>query len=83
MEWRRGVSLAGIYNIVTKREYEGKKLCQNMLEELIPMVNSENVFATTRKPSMAHILSKFEFSKEGKTYKKDLNVFVLNNKKEE
>ncbi|AEV99704.1 hypothetical protein Niako_3398 [Niastella koreensis GR20-10] len=44
--------------IVTRKEYEGNKLCQNLLSHLMPKVAKENIFATTKKPEMIHILKK-------------------------
>lgn len=62
--------------IVTSKEYEGQKLCQNLLTEIMPEVSKHKVFATTRKPSMVHILKKNGFSKEGNTYKGDLELLL-------
>lgn len=67
--------------IVTHPDYEGRKLCQQLLKEFIPAVNTHNIFATTRKPSMAHILGKYGFTKSGITYNKDLNLFTYDGKK--
>lgn len=62
--------------IVTHPNYEGRKLCQELLKRFIPYIDKENVFATTRKTSMIHILGKFAFTKVGNTYNHDLNLLV-------
>jgi predicted GNAT family N-acyltransferase len=67
--------------IVTHPDYEGKKLCQQLLKEFIPDIDTHNIFATTRKPSMSYILGKYGFKKSGITYNKDLDLFTYNGKK--
>lgn len=62
--------------IITSKEYEGQKLCQRLLTEIMPEVSKHKVFATTRKASMAHILQKNGFKKEGNLYKDNLELFV-------
>jgi predicted GNAT family N-acyltransferase len=67
--------------IVTHPDYEGQKLCQKLLSELVSKIDTQNIFATTRKPSMAHILTKYGFKKSGTTYNKDLDLLIYNGKK--
>lgn len=67
--------------IVTHPDYEGKKLCQRLLNVFIPTVDRHNIFATTRKPSMAHILGKYGFKKSRITYNKGLDLFTYDGKK--
>lgn len=67
--------------IVTNPKYEGQKLCQSLLTEFFKTIGDRQMFATTRKPSMAHILKKFWFNKLGDTYKIDLDLFIYNGKK--
>lgn len=62
--------------IVTNPKYEGQKLCQQLLDKIMPQISKHNVFATTRKASMAHILSKYGFKEDGQIYKGDLSLFV-------
>jgi len=62
--------------IVTNPDYKNQKLCQKLLTEIMPQVLKYNVFATTRKAAMAHILKKWGFQKEGKTYKGDLELYI-------
>lgn len=62
--------------IVTHPEFEGLKLCQKLLSAFIPEINGFNLFATTRKASVIHILGKFGFKKLGEPYKDGLNLLV-------
>lgn len=64
--------------IITNPKYEGQKYCQKLLESFINSISKEKIYATTRKPAMAHILCKFNFVKAGKPYKDDLELFLLN-----
>jgi len=67
--------------IVTHPDYVGQKLCQKLLSELVTKIDTHNIFATTRKPSMVHILKKYGFNKIGTTYNKDLDLLIYNGKK--
>lgn len=67
--------------IVTHPDYEGQKLCQKLLSELVNKIGTHNIFATTRKQSMIHILNKYGFNKTGTTYNKDLHLLIYNGKK--
>jgi len=66
--------------IVTHPDFEGQKLCQTLLSELMPKVNTQKIYATTRKPSMNHILSKYGFKITGEKYKEDLNLLIFDDK---
>lgn len=66
--------------IVTDPLHEGKKHCQHLLNEFMPYIKEHKIFATTRKPSMIHILSKYGFRRHGNIYKDDLNLLVYNGK---
>jgi predicted GNAT family N-acyltransferase len=63
--------------IVTHPKYEGQKLCQKLLTEFMPHIDRNNIFATTRKPSMVHILTKFGFKKSGDTNEKELDLLTF------
>ena len=67
--------------IITNPKYEGKKLCQTLLAEFFKTIGNKQMFATTRKPSMAHILKKMYFTKLGDTYKADLELLIYYGKK--
>ena len=67
--------------IITNPKYEGQKLCQTLLSEFFQNIGDRQMFATTRKPSMAHILKKVGFNKIGDTYKTDLELHFYNGKK--
>ncbi|HEY1018669.1 MAG TPA: hypothetical protein VGE25_06720 [Sediminibacterium sp.] len=62
--------------IVTNPKFEGKKKCQKLLTDFIPKIAHKQMFATTRKPAMAHILRKYGFEQVGNTYKKDLALLI-------
>ncbi|WP_343706385.1 hypothetical protein [Flavobacterium sp.] len=62
--------------IVTRPEFEGRKLCQKLVSAFIPQIIGYNLFATTRKDSVIHILGKFGFKKFGEPYKDGLNLLV-------
>ena len=63
--------------IVTDINHRGEKLCQKILTKLIPKFKDYNIFATTRKPDMLHILKKFRFQETGKIYNNDLHLFIF------
>ena len=62
--------------IATHKDFEGQKYCSKLLKEISPLITTENLFATTRKASMIHILKKHGFKICGKPYKKDLNLMI-------
>lgn len=61
--------------IATHPDHEGKGYCQHLLSILLRGIDSP-MFATTRKASMIHILSKHGFTQTGKLYKEDLSLMV-------
>jgi hypothetical protein len=61
--------------ICTDSKYEGRKLCQLLLSKLLEDYD-QALFATTRKPSMIHVLKKFGFEKSGVTYSGDLELYT-------
>jgi predicted GNAT family N-acyltransferase len=74
-------SLDIIYNkelgyIATRSSREGEKLCQILLQEFIPKINTQKIFATSRKASIIHILKKFGFKQIGEKYKTDLSLII-------
>jgi len=66
--------------IVTHPHYEGKGYCSSLLSQFFPTVSHHHIYATTRKPAMSHILSKFGFYKNGKTYKDGLELLLYDGK---
>jgi predicted GNAT family N-acyltransferase len=62
--------------ITTKAEYEGNKLCQLLLQTFVPTLPSHNIFATTRKQAMEHILKKHGFEQTGVVYNIDLKLYI-------
>lgn len=69
--------------IATDKEYEGRKLCQSILSELLSLQGSRHIFATTREPAMMHILTKLGFKHLGKEYKDHLVLMVRSGRKDE
>ncbi|MCX2492988.1 hypothetical protein OQX63_05860 [Pedobacter sp. PF22-3] len=66
--------------IVTHHDYEGKGHCNNLMTQFFPAIASYQIYATTRKPAMAHILAKYGFYKTGKIYKDDLEMLLYDGK---
>ena len=62
--------------IVTNSDFEGNGHCKDLLKNFIPKISNQLIFATTRKPSMVHILAKFGFHQTGKTYYNDLQLLT-------
>ncbi len=62
--------------IATREGYEGRKYCQRLLIELFNHISNQQMFATTRKPGMVHILNKLGFKKHGETYKGGLELML-------
>jgi hypothetical protein len=62
--------------IITHPDFEGRGLCQKLLNEFMPRVSDRAIFATSRKPSMIHILGKHGFNKIGSVYDNDLNLLI-------
>jgi predicted GNAT family N-acyltransferase len=55
----------------TLREYEGRHICSNLIQNLIERSESQNMYATTstKNSRMDRILSRFGFEKAGGPYK--------------
>jgi predicted GNAT family N-acyltransferase len=75
------VNNSGIYTlelgyIVTRTNFEGNKYCQQLLTTLLPVYGSEKIFATTRKPEIIHILTKYGFQLRGNKYHDDLQLMT-------
>jgi hypothetical protein len=67
--------------IATHSDYENRGHCQNLLKEFFIKTSIQPIFATTRKPSMVHILTKMGFSVIGNIYNKDLKLLTFDGKK--
>lgn len=63
--------------MATSPQFEGKGHCQALLNDFMPMINKSNVFATTRKPSIVHILGKLGFVVTGEPYKENLELLTF------
>jgi hypothetical protein len=61
--------------IATHSEYENRGYCKEVLSAFLFDIEKP-MYATTRKPSMIHILKKFGFVESGTVYKKDLVLLV-------
>lgn len=82
IESRKGDFAQELGYIVTNPEYQRQGHCQNLLVEFFKIIDNQNMFATSRRPSMVHILKKnFGFKKLGNTYNEDLELFIYNGKK--
>lgn len=66
--------------IATNPDYERKGYCQALLKEFLQHIDHLDFFATTRKPSMLHILQKFGMKKVGKIYDEDLQLLTYSPK---
>lgn len=62
--------------IVTDPDYEGKGYCQKVVSALLKKTKGLDMYATTRKSSMVHILKKHGFVKKGKVFKKGLTLML-------
>lgn len=62
--------------IATHCDYENKGHCKDLMSNFYPYLSDKNLFATTRKSSMIHILGKFQFKPIGSIYKKDLQLLT-------
>lgn len=67
--------------IVTNPNFENKGHCQKLIKTFFNKISEHSIYATTRKPSMVHILGKFGFSQTGKIYNQDLKLLTYNGKK--
>lgn len=68
--------------IITHPNYEGKGFCSRLLSQFFPTFSTLHIYATTRKPAMAHILGKYGFYRAGKTYKEDLELLLYDGHQE-
>jgi len=64
--------------IVTRDGFEGRHICQQLLNGLFPQIKTHSMFATTRKPAMLHILEKLGFEKCGEVYNEEIRLLVFN-----
>ncbi|MBS1631474.1 MAG: hypothetical protein JST10_02765, partial [Bacteroidetes bacterium] len=48
--------------IATSVNYREKGFCRDLLKDFIPIITTEKLFATTRKPEMIKTLKKFGFT---------------------
>ena len=64
--------------IVTHPDFENLGHCQDLLLRFFNKISTYSMYATTRKPSMIHILSKMGFKVTGKTYNQDLKLLIYN-----
>lgn len=62
--------------IVTHPNYENQGHCQELLESFFHKIKVSSIFATSRKPAMVHILSKFGFRQKGVLYNHDLMLLI-------
>jgi len=62
--------------IVTHPDYENQGHCQDLLGIFFQLIWKNSIYATTRKPSMIHILNKYGFRLEGTRYNQDLNLLI-------
>ncbi|MGC4100877.1 hypothetical protein [Ferruginibacter sp.] len=62
--------------IATNRKFERKGFCQGLFKAFFPHINHLNFFATSRKPSMIHILQKFGMESTGEIYDDDLCLLI-------
>ncbi len=62
--------------IVTHPNYENQGHCQDLLDILFHLIWKNSIYATTRKSSMIHILSKYGFRQTGGLYNQDLNLLI-------
>ncbi len=62
--------------LVTRKEYEGRKLCQQLLDIILPHINISKTFATTQNLAVVHILGKHGFKVTGERYKDGLHLLL-------
>lgn len=63
--------------ITTHPDFEGERYCQRLLNEFFFRISHLNLFATTRKPAMRHILEKYGFYQNGIRYGNDLDLELM------
>ncbi len=62
--------------IVTNPDFQNQGHCQHLLEAFFNLIKTHSIYATTRKPSMIHILNKLGFRQSGQVYNQDLTLLV-------
>ena len=62
--------------IVTHPDFENQGHCQQLLTTIFYQIRSLPIYATTRKPSMIHILNKLGFRQNGALYNQDLSLMT-------
>lgn len=62
--------------IVTHPDFENQGHCQQLLTTIFYKIRSQPIYATTRKPSMIHILGKLGFRRSGNLYNHDLSLLI-------
>ncbi len=62
--------------IVTHPNFENQGHCQKLLTTIFYQVRSLPIYATTRKPSMIHILNRLGFRTNGSVYNHDLSLMT-------
>ena len=67
--------------IATHPDHENKGHCSQLLNSFLKDISQNSIYSTTRKAAMAHILGKFNFQWEGKTFDKDLKLLIYHGKK--
>lgn len=80
------VTVAGNYNkelgyIVTHPDFENLGHCQDLLQRFFNQISNYSMYATTRKPTMIHILGKLGFKVAGETYHHNLSLLTYERKK--
>lgn len=63
--------------ITTHPDFEGEGYCQQLLKEFFCRISHLNMFATTRKPAMRHILEKYRFYQRGIRYGDGLDLELM------
>lgn len=62
--------------IVTNSNFENQGHCSRLLTKFFQTIPSLKLYATTRKPAMVNILSKFNFKQTGQIYNNDLILLI-------
>lgn len=63
--------------IATHSKHENQGHCSALLKVFFKKINHNSIYATTRKPAMVHILSKFSFKQIGKNYDENLKLMAF------
>lgn len=67
--------------IATDSKHENMGHCTELLKVFFKYIAHNSIYATTRKPAMIHILSKFEFKRIGITSDTNLELLVFEGNK--